>query len=190
MCVDYFTDDNDVLTCTSPTETVLNQLDLEKTMCRPEWGWCSEEPFSAAAKDRQPWLNGTDQSGATTGVQTERFFAATFRGRVQVTGGAYDFRMEIGILDSATLHVRQEGTSIWTDVFDLDCEQGPLTGTAHLSPGSWEILVRYSDYGFTDCMNLKWSGPTFGLTPIDAYLQPISDCFDAPNALIDIKPHY
>merc|ERR1719293_319577 len=98
--------------------------------------------------------------------------------------------MNIGILDSATLLVRPQGESAWVTVMDLDCQQDQNGYTVHLDARVYEILVRYSDYGFTDCMALKWSGPGTGgvQQPLDQELLPISDCFADATTSAQLPP--
>jgi len=134
--------------------------------------------------DRQPAITGLDEFGVPDSIATDRFFAATWTGYVSVnTAGTYTFFINIGILDSATLLVRPEGADddAWVTVINLDCATEPNSGSVYLDAGVYEILVRYSDYGFTDCMQLEWSGPdTNGnQQPLDEQLLPNENCFEA-----------
>jgi len=169
------------LSCAAPTAAELEILSHDETVCRPDFTWCSENPFT----DRQPPITGIDEHGDPDSIPTARFFAATWTGYLRViNAGTYNFWVNIGILDSATVLIRPQGAddSAWTELIDLDCETTPDSGSIYLEAGVYEILVRYSDYGFTDCMELEWSGPDTGgeRVPLDQHLQPIEigDCFD------------
>merc|ERR1740123_674357 len=83
------------------------------------------------------------------------FWAATWSGKLIVQrGGSYSFRLEAGIMDSASWTINGEVAG------SFDCHGGEVTVT--LPQGKVSVVVTYSDYGWTDQMVLHWKGPDCG----------------------------
>merc|ERR1719282_1871992 len=94
------------------------------------------------------------------------FWAATWSGTLIVkAGGSYTFKLEAGIMDSASLTVNGEVAG------SFDCTGGEVT--VALPSGYVEFVVTYSDYGWTDQMVLHWNGPDSGnswqIVPAEAF---------------------
>jgi len=86
------------------------------------------------------------------GWQTTMFWAATWSGTLLVhKGGKYSFRLEAGIMDSASLTINGALAG------SFDCTGGEVT--VELPYGEVSVVVTYSDYGWTDQMVLHWKGP-------------------------------
>jgi len=112
------------------------------------------------------------------GWQTTMFWAATWSGTLIVhKGGKYSFRLEAGIMDSASLTINGEVAG------SFDCQGGEVT--VNLPGGEIPVVVTYSDYGWTDQMVLHWKGSDCGdqweVIPAEHW-KADNTCYETPVA--------
>jgi len=133
-----------------------------------EFGKCVDNVnFTGGFMERMPVIEGW---------QTTMFWAATWSGVLLVNqGGTYTFRLEAGIMDSASLTVNGAVAG------SFDCTGGEVT--VDLPSGEVSVVVTYSDYGWTDQMVLSWKGydssDQWEIVPAEAW-KADNTCYEAP----------